>query len=563
MSRKPIELTAAYKEFYDVAKLMNKSEISSNIVTLTRYRSLIIPAYNKFVKFVADNYTSAKQSDQYLLDDSLARARGILIKCLDNLQVQYTLPNDIYKIISESDVSEIQIPQIESKNDQSNSSETPQPVATTSTASNTERNTSNVVELFKKNENEKSNEKENFEKRDADVIAQVDVNPEAKKGALQLNIETKEIDLSGKDNFLESNVNERTARTSEEEFEDEENLDSRRNSDSENSSARFEDEENLDSRENSDSEDSSVIMPMDAIQLFNAVNRQFTGSYSGDPLGLTAFIDGIEILEDFADTPALKNSLLKFLKSKLDGRAREFISNDVVSIRDFKSILRANIVPENSKVIEGRILSLRYAYSKQEDFASKAEQLADSLRRTLIIEGMTSAKANEISIEKTVELCRKSTTSDLVKAVLASGNFNSPKEVIAKLIVESDTHVKEQQILRCQKVNGRNSSMAFGNGSRPNGRGGSARGRYGTGNNHRGQNGNRRFAPRGRRYQQNNYTGNSNGSGNAYNSNNSNNYANRGNWRRDNTNGSNVRMAQTNENSQEADLGFRTPRQFQ
>lgn len=191
---------------------------------------------------------------------------------------------------------------------------------------------------------------------------------------------------------------------------------------------------------------------MDPITLFNAVNRQFNQKYSGDPLGLTSFIDGAEILETFANTAALKVDLFKFIKTKLDGRAREFITDDIQNIEQLKAKLRASIQPENSKVIEGRITSLRYTYSKQEDFAAKAEELSDALRRTLIIEGMTATKANEISVERTVELCRKSTNSDLVKSVLASTSFKQPKEVIAKLITESDVHIKEQKVLRYSQM---------------------------------------------------------------------------------------------------------------
>lgn len=136
---------------------------------------------------------------------------------------------------------------------------------------------------------------------------------------------------------------------------------------------------------------------MNSLELFNVVNRQFRQNYSGEPLGLTTFIDAVEILETFATTADLRKDLLRYLTAKLEGRAREYITDTIVSIEQFKRVLRDNIQPENSKVIEGRIASLRYAYSKQGEFSAKAEELADALRRTLIIEGMTPRKANEIS----------------------------------------------------------------------------------------------------------------------------------------------------------------------
>lgn len=244
---------------------------------------------------------------------------------------------------------------------------------------------------------------------------------------------------------------------------------------------------------------------MNSLELFNVVNRQFRQNYSGEPLGLTTFIDAVEILETFATTADLRKDLLRYLTAKLEGRAREYITDTIVSIEQFKRVLRDNIQPENSKVIEGRIASLRYAYSKQGEFSAKAEELADALRRTLIIEGMTPKKANEISVDKTIELCRKSTNSDLVKSVLASSSFKSPKEVIAKLITESDATIKEQKVLKYNQFthnaqrgnsrgNGRGNYFNRGRGNRGyhygdvqnngNSRGNYQRGRgYGRGNN--------------------------------------------------------------------------------
>lgn len=64
---------------------------------------------------------------------------------------------------------------------------------------------------------------------------------------------------------------------------------------------------------------------------------------------------------------------------------------------------------------------------------------------------MTPVKANEITIERTVKLCSKSTQSDVVKAVLRASTFNTAKEVVAKLITGNDECVKERQVLRYQK----------------------------------------------------------------------------------------------------------------
>lgn len=74
------KLRSDYDRFSNVAKLMNKS--IKNAETLSRYRRMIIPAYNRFVSFVSENYFKIKQKEQDILDDALLKARFKLIKCL-------------------------------------------------------------------------------------------------------------------------------------------------------------------------------------------------------------------------------------------------------------------------------------------------------------------------------------------------------------------------------------------------------------------------------------------------------------------------------------------------
>lgn len=60
---------------------------------------------------------------------------------------------------------------------------------------------------------------------------------------------------------------------------------------------------------------------------------------------------------------------------------------------------------------------------------------------------MSNDLAEKTTIEKTVDMCRLSTKSNLVKSVLASTQFNDPKEVLAKLITESNMENNEAQIM--------------------------------------------------------------------------------------------------------------------
>ena len=186
---------------------------------------------------------------------------------------------------------------------------------------------------------------------------------------------------------------------------------------------------------------------MEIHEFLRLASGQINKNYSGDPLSLTSFIDSLELLESLATTQPLQEFLFRFAKTKLEGRAREYITDETKDIQQLKNVLTKNIKPDNSKIIEGRMLGLRFNLTSSDEFAEKAEKLADSLRRTLIIEGVTPTKANEMSVEKTVELCRKNTHSDIIKSVLEASSFQSPKDVIAKMITQVEKTKQEAQVL--------------------------------------------------------------------------------------------------------------------
>lgn len=77
----------------------------------------------------------------------------------------------------------------------------------------------------------------------------------------------------------------------------------------------------------------------------------------------------------------------------------------------------------------------------------EAEELAEALQRSLIVEGIPQHKAQDLATERTVEMCRASARTDIVKSVVASTKFSNPKEAIAKFIIEIGSVAKGTQIL--------------------------------------------------------------------------------------------------------------------
>lgn len=263
---------------------------------------------------------------------------------------------------------------------------------------------------------------------------------------------------------------------------------------------------------------------LSAPEFLKLVSSHINKPYTGDPLSLNSFIDSIRLLETLATTAALRTLFVTAIKTKIDGDAREYITNEHTTVNGIIEALQANCTPDASKVIEGRMLSLKLKMGEQQDFAEKTEKLAESLRRSLIVEGITHAKANEMAIDKTIEVCRANAKSDLVKSVLEAAKFQKPKEVVAKLLTQVDKARHEHQVLSFQRAaarpQGHNRNNFRGRGRGYNGYRGN-RGYF---------NGNQNFNQRNNgqnRYGQNNNNqnfrgrgGNSNYRGNRYNNNN-------------------------------------------
>ncbi|XP_055316605.1 putative uncharacterized protein DDB_G0284213 [Sitodiplosis mosellana] len=242
------------------------------------------------------------------------------------------------------------------------------------------------------------------------------------------------------------------------------------------------------------------------------ISKIISTTYKGDPNGLNAFITALE-LADSASGDNDKPHLIKFIKTKLEGRAPEAMPTEITSVQNIISALKSKIRPESSKVVLGRFLALRSKRNAMTKFQQQAEELADQLRRAYISEGMNQHLAEKTTIDKTVEMCRLSAKTNLVKSILASSDFKEPKEVVEKLIIESNVENNEAQVLyyrgnhQNQRMNGFNTFRGNGN-YRGNYRGQNENNRN---YNNRNRNTKQNFRGRGRRGYNNQYNNNNHG----------------------------------------------------
>lgn len=199
---------------------------------------------------------------------------------------------------------------------------------------------------------------------------------------------------------------------------------------------------------------------------FAALAAKQLNLFSGNPLELDSFINSINLLKEIG-TATHSSLLKKIILTKLSGKALECVPTDVADVDAIITALRANIKPDNSKIVEGKMLALKLDQLNTSDFAKEAERLAEALQRTLIVEGITQVKAKSMAVEKTVEICRQATKSSLVRSVLASSTFDTPQEVVAKFIIENTNDIKEKPIFKFthqkDRYNNRNSYNSYRN----------------------------------------------------------------------------------------------------
>lgn len=231
-----------------------------------------------------------------------------------------------------------------------------------------------------------------------------------------------------------------------------------------------------------------------AFEYISNVSRVIKNTFNGDANEVDAFVASIE-LADSASEAADQANLVKFIRTKLTGPAVDFVPATTATAAEVIRLIREKVKGDNTQVVMGRLLALRTDKNSLQNFQTQAEELAEKLKKSYINEGIPHDLANRMTIDKTVEMCRLSARTPLVKSVLASTKFDQPKEVLAKFITEAAQENTEVKILSFR--NNQNNFRGNRRGNNFN-RGNFNRGGYNNNNNYR-NNG------------YNNYNGNSNG----------------------------------------------------
>lgn len=194
------------------------------------------------------------------------------------------------------------------------------------------------------------------------------------------------------------------------------------------------------------SENNSETMSMNQHEFLRLAAQTIPKNYDGDPQALTAFVNAIKLLKTVAGATHI-DILRQFLATRLEGKALDAASPEPATVDALIAALTKHIKPDNSSIIESRMMALRADRMKVQDFSKQAEDLANDLKRSLIVEGVSSEKANEMVVKKTTEICRSTAKSELLRTVMAASTFNTVQEVLSKFNIESANETKEHSVL--------------------------------------------------------------------------------------------------------------------
>lgn len=239
----------------------------------------------------------------------------------------------------------------------------------------------------------------------------------------------------------------------------------------------------------------NTMAPPDTDSFMNTCSRHLNKHFDGDPLERTAFLKSIKLLISVGVSTENKKLLANFVQTRLSGKASECVPENCEDIDEIVKAIKDNCKAENSKVISGRLMALKADRANLTDFAKRAETLCEAFQRSLILEGTSRAKATELTVDKTIDLCKANTNSTVVLSMLASSKFEDANEVIAKYTIVTRDNLTQNQMLHFRSNN--RGRANFNRNSHNN-----SQSRYR--NNNNGWNGNSQ------RYRSNNFRGNNN-----------------------------------------------------
>lgn len=103
--------------------------------------------------------------------------------------------------------------------------------------------------------------------------------------------------------------------------------------------------------------------------------------------------------------------------------------------------------------------------------------MAEALKRSFVNEGITRAKALEMKISKTIDVCRANTRSTTAKLVIESANYTNSNNVLSNFAIQNDKAKKEKDAFDLELLKKKNKQINQNQNQNFRGKRGNFRGR--------------------------------------------------------------------------------------
>lgn len=222
--------------------------------------------------------------------------------------------------------------------------------------------------------------------------------------------------------------------------------------------------------------------------------------YDGSPASLDAFVDSVNLLAELTTTPAHINVAVKFVKTRLSGRARSALPADVATLNAIVQAVKQHCEStETPDSVAAKLKALK-PNGDTDKYLQSVEQLTAKLTSLYIKDNIPLNVATKMATKMGVEsLVNKATDSD-TRIIMKAAEFSSIQAAIQKF--NESTSAPSAQILSTQ------SRKIHSN------RGYPTRGNYNYNNRSGYRNTNHRQNQNGNQYQQRQYNQRQNSRGN-------------------------------------------------
>lgn len=180
-------------------------------------------------------------------------------------------------------------------------------------------------------------------------------------------------------------------------------------------------------------------------------------TYDGCSANLNTFIDGANLLKEFTSRNHMEMAA-KFLKTRLTGKARQGLPEDVKTIDDIIADVKARCT---ETITAQNIMAKLKASSQKNDlekFCTDVDSLTTQLQNIYVSQKIPTEIAKSMAAKAGIDTLINGIKNTETKIILKAGNYSSVREAIQKVNENTTQEACEKQIFHMvgQKFTNRN-----------------------------------------------------------------------------------------------------------